>query len=105
MGRKSGRLLGAELWEELFEQWRQSGMVQGTFYLEEYLRFYAFYDWYRKLILNHELKKMSVEAKQLRLPLAEVVVVERAMACLLESTVPSQSLSQTARPLVGGLVR
>ena len=76
MGRKSGRSRGAEFWRGIFEQWRRSGMAQRTFCVEKGLNYYAFYYWYRKLVLNNVTEKKSAEGKQLRMPLAEVVVVE-----------------------------
>jgi hypothetical protein len=76
MGRKSGRLRGAEYWRRIVEQWCQSGMAQRTFCVEKDLSYYAFYYWYRKLILKHLSEDKSAGRKQVRLPLAEVVLVE-----------------------------
>ena len=76
MHRKNRQLRGAEFWRGIFEQWRRSGMAQRTFCVEKGLNYYAFYYWYRKLVLNNVTEKKSAEGKQLRMPLAEVVVVE-----------------------------
>lgn len=53
MGRKNRRSRGAEYWRGIYEQWRRSGMAQRTFCVEKDLNYYAFYYWYRKLILKH----------------------------------------------------
>lgn len=76
MGRKSGRSRGAEYWQRIFVEWRQSGMAQRTFCVEKELSYTTFYYWYRKLILKHGSEKKTAGRKQARLPFTEVVLVE-----------------------------
>jgi hypothetical protein len=76
MGRKSRRSRGAEYFQGIFVEWRQSEMTQRTFCLEKQLSYTTSYYWYRKLILRHGSEKMFAGRKQARQPLAEVVLVE-----------------------------